>query len=183
MEILSKEWIEKRANRYDETHREEQTVETRLLESIKNIRSPKYLTKDILIEIAQWKTGSGRITKNKLKAEKDDEYIEAVTKKSLDAYEEHNERLVLGILTLLPGVKVRMASAILYFCFPKNYTTMDWRAWESLKSFGKIDGDIKNNDNFEGWKKYNGVCSQISEQYGVSLRDLDKALWEYKGGK
>jgi len=73
-----------------------------------------------------------------------------------------------------------MASTILFFCYPDQYTVMDWRAWESLKALGKVKGGLE--DTYECWQKYNQVCNELSVQHGVTLRELDKALWMYKGG-
>ncbi len=180
---LSKDWIEKWAKNYDDDpiriRRREAEKEDKIFKDIG--KSPAHLTKEVLIKIAVWKTGSGRITKKRLNGEKDGKYIESVTKISLDAYKEHNERLMLEVLTLLPGVKVRMASAILYFCFPEEYTTMDRRAWKALKDLRILKVDIK--DDFEHWKMYNKACLKTAKDNIVPLRELDKALWVLGGKK
>jgi hypothetical protein len=173
--ILNKTWIEDWAKKYDdEYNKKERLQEITIFESIKKIESPpSYLTKEIVWKIAEWKAArvKGHVNKN------DDQFIKDVTQVSLTT---KNERLRLEVLTLLNGVKIRMASAILFFCYPKRYTVMDYRAWNSLKELGKIDGQI--DDTFEGWQKYNEVCKEIAQQNSVSLRTLDKALWKYNGG-
>ena len=110
-------------------------------------------------------------------SENDDKFVRDVTDVSLTT---KNEKLRLKLLTLLNGVSIGVVSAILYFCFPQQYIVMDWRSWHSLVAFGRLNGEIQRN--FDGWKKYNDVCREISKQFGVSLRTLDKALWQYKGG-
>lgn len=57
---------------------------------------------------------------------------------------------------------------------------MDYHAWDSLKAIDKINGEI--GDTFGCWQKYNEICREIAKQNGVSLRKLDKALWQYQGG-
>lgn len=173
MEITEK-WVDNWAKKYDQNNQDEKKKENDVFESIKAIGSPpQCLTKDILIKIADWKAPrtKGYIDKN------DPNYVEEVTRVSFTT---ENEKLKLEALTLLDGVDVRMASAILQFCFPDLYSVMDWRAWESLKNLGKIGRKIENT--YGCYKKYNDVCREIAKQFHVSLRTLDKALWQWKGG-
>ena len=174
---LDKTWIEKSAKKYDDrakANEKECPLENKIFKSIKGMGStPLFLTKDILLCIAEWKAArvKGHVNKN------DEQYIKDITQVSLST---KNERLKIEILTLLNGVQIRMASAILMFCFPEQYTVMDYRAWDSLKAFDKIDEEIT--DTFECWQKYTVICREIATQNGVSLRKLDKALWQYQGG-
>lgn len=171
---LNKTWIESSVKKYDENNTKEYALEKQIFESIKECGSPpSYLTKDILMMIEEWKWGR----KRGLVKENDEQFVRGVTQVS---FATNNERLKLEVLTLLRGVYIRMASAILFFCYPKRYTIMDGRAWESLKALGKIDGEIE--DTFECWQKYNKRCQDIAKQFDISLRELDKALW-YKGDK
>lgn len=172
---LNKAWIEDLAKQYDESNKDENILENKIFESIKEVgQPPSYLTKDILMLIAKWKAVriKGFVNKN------DDQFVRDVTNISLTT---KNERLRLEVLRLLNGVETRMASTILFFCFPERYTVMDYRAWDSLKALGKIDGKIDDNVTFEGWQKYNEVCHEIAKQNSVSLRILDKALWQHYG--
>lgn len=175
---ITREWILQRAAEYDEAHPEEKEKEQELLGSIKKLGSPlQYIGKDILLKIADWKAPriKGYIEKNNPKT--NPSYVEEVTRVSFSA---SNEKLKLEILTLLEGVNIRMATAILQFCFPEEYVVMDWHAWNSLKAAGKIKGEIE--DTYECYKQYNDLCHEISKQFGVPSRVLDKALWQWKGG-
>lgn len=174
--ILDNAWIEDLAKHYDdgEVDGKEYRLERQIFESIKEMGSPPLsLTRDILVDIAKWKAirVMGYVMKN------DEQYVKEVTQVSLST---KNEKLKIEILTLLNGVQIRMASAILFFCFPEQYTVMDYRAWDSLKALDKINGEI--GDTFECWQKYNEICREIAKQNGVSLRELDKALWQFQGG-
>lgn len=165
-----KDWIENGAKTYDDDpkNRDDIALEAKIFKDIG--KSPAHLTTDILKNIEEWKWGRkrGLVKNNK------DQFIIDVTEISLKT---ENKRLRLEILTLLKGVHIRMASAILYFCFPTKQTIMDRYAWNALKYFGELNTDIK--DDFEHWESYNGKCLEIAKKYGVSLRDLDKALWQY----
>lgn len=171
---LTKDWILELARKYDKENQEEKVKEDAILRYIKASGSPPTdLTKPILTKIAEWKAAR---TKRYI-CTNDPKYVEEVARVSLKT---DNERLRLEILTLLNGVGIRMASAMLHFCFPERYTVMDWRAWKSLAKLGKIIGEIE--DTYETYKKYNDVCQGIAKQLRVSLRTLDKALWQWKGG-
>ncbi len=173
--IIDKAWIEDLAKQYDDkVDEKEYRLEIKIFKSIEGMGSPPLsLTKGILLYIAEWKAArvKGHVNKN------DEQYVKEVTQVSLST---KNEKLKIEILTLLNGVQIRMASAILFFCFPEQYTVMDYRAWDSLKALDKINGEI--DDTFECWQKYNEICREIAKQNGVSLRKLDKALWQYQGG-
>jgi len=149
---INKAWIEDFVNQYDEANKNECPLEEQIFESIKGMGSPPLsLTTEILVDIAKWKAArvKGHVMKN------DEQFVREVTQVSLST---KNEKLKLKVLTLLNGVQIRMASAILMFCFPEQYTVMDYRAWDSLKAFDKIDGEI--DDTFECWQKYNEICQQ-----------------------
>ena len=64
-----------------------------------------------------------------------------------------------------------MASTILHFVFPDRYPILDVRAMRAV--------GCKPNYNFEMWKKYIKLCRCAADKYGVTLRDLDRALWTY----
>lgn len=175
MPIIDKAWIEEMAKKYDYgSNKGMVDLENRIFAAIKNVGpSPSYLTKAILMDIVKWKASraKGYASKN------EEQFIIDVTRVSLSA---RNEELKIGVLTLMKGVRYRMASTILYFCFPDRYPIMDWRAWDSLKAEGEIQGEME--DTFESWQEYIGVCRKIAKQNKVSLRTLDKALWKYEGG-
>jgi thermostable 8-oxoguanine DNA glycosylase len=74
-------------------------------------------------------------------------------------------------LTRLKGVDVRTASAMLANIYPGRFTVMDIHA---LRALG-----INNNEKVALYLIYNQICSHIAQKCGVSLRTLDRALWEW----
>ena len=177
--MLSKDWIEKWARKYDERHQEEVELEGAISTEIKEIGSPPtYLTLAILEKIAVWKVAEWRAQRIKgyIGKNKDKDVID-ITQVALTT---HNERLRLEALRILNGVNVRMASSILWFCFPDKYSVMDRYAWKTLQIHRLIDGEMK--DTFECYRYYNKVCGDIVESlkhFGITRRKLDKALWQF----
>ncbi len=77
-------------------------------------------------------------------------------------------------LTALRGVGVPVASALLHFAFPDRYPILDYRALESL-------GHTARRTTYTTlfWISYQEACRQIARENGVSVRTLDKALWQH----
>ena len=79
-------------------------------------------------------------------------------------------RTAVGVLCGLNGVDVPMASAILTTIHPDRYTVIDWRALNALgvkKSWLTVDDYLQ----------YLDFCKAKADELGISLRDLDRALW------
>jgi hypothetical protein len=83
-----------------------------------------------------------------------------------------SEKLAVEILDGLHGVGVPVASAILTVIHPTKYTVIDFRALESL-GVSKWDGSV----NY--YLSYLRACSELAIKHDVSLRTLDRALWQW----
>lgn len=166
------EWsinYDKKAPRRDTLLHEK--IDNKLNELFPN-REIKYITKDILYDIVDWKAPR---VKARTK-DNNDEFVIEVTKHCFSSY---NEQFKIEGLGILKGVSYRVATAILYFCFPKDYTVMDYRAWWTLQKKNELPSTYTIKDDFEHWKNYLEVCKKISNRCDCSLRELDKALWQY----
>jgi hypothetical protein len=155
--VLSKAWIDKWAKVYDRRHQEEVKSEGDISTELKKIGSPPtYLTLAVLKDIAKWKAHRimGYIETN------NDNDVKDITQVALTT---HNERLRLEALMILNGVNVRIASAILWFCFQDKYSVMDRYAWKTLQIHHLIDGELK--DTFEYYEYYNKVCGDIVDSF------------------
>jgi hypothetical protein len=84
------------------------------------------------------------------------------------------ERAALAVLTGLHGVHVPVASAILTAVDPERYTVIDLRALESLGS-KSTDRSV----NF--YLDYLETCRRLAREHRITLRDLDRALWQWWG--
>ena len=73
----------------------------------------------------------------------------------------------------LEGVGAPTASTLLYFAFPDDYPILDVRALESL--------GVKSRSTYpvSFWLAYLETCRTLARRSGISLRTLDKALWQY----
>lgn len=82
------------------------------------------------------------------------------------------EAMAVAVLTALRGVGIPMASAILTAINPDKYTVLDFRALESL--------GVENwPDTMAFYVRYLEACRELAAKHGVSLRSLDRALWQW----
>ena len=81
------------------------------------------------------------------------------------------------ILTAIPGIGLALASAILTVCYPDEYTVLDYRAWETLATLGAEGLPPSYPYHAEGYLAYCFACRSLARASGISLRDLDRALW------
>jgi hypothetical protein len=126
-----------------------------------------YYERSHFLTLCKWK--SARPTKQYEKNTAD--FIRDVTQASLSTT---NEQLRIEILTLLRGVKLPTASVLLHFGATDPYPILDFRALWSLGveiAPSRYDFDL--------WWQYTLFCRQLAEKAGVSMRTLDKALWQY----
>ena len=82
----------------------------------------------------------------------------------------------LKILSELDGISAPMGSVLLTFWHPEFYTVMDQRAVASLIAATFWNG--KREANIYEYPQYLTRCHVISEETGLSLRDIDRALWQ-----
>jgi hypothetical protein len=84
-----------------------------------------------------------------------------------------SEKSAIDTLDRLHGVGIPMASAILTTIYPEKYTVIDIRALESL-------GVSKwPTDSLDYYVSYLRKCRELSQEHHVSLRTLDRALWQW----
>ena len=130
------------------------------------VRRQGYLTRDQFLTIAEWKTARSRP-----RCERNaDAYVREVTGAALAS---PHEGFKINMLRLLEGVEWPTASVILHFCDRGRYPILDVRAlWASGL-------DKPPSHSFALWMAYTEYLRGVAEKAGVSMRTLDKALWQY----
>ena len=129
-------------------------------------RKNGYLDTNNLFEICDWKSS------RKASGAKDNSEltVKEITKFSFSTSDDCSR---ISTLTLLKGVMWPTASVILHFCVDDRYPILDVRAIWSL-------GEEKPSYyTFKYWSEYVAKCQEIADRNNVSVRYLDKALWQY----
>jgi len=131
------------------------------------VRTRGYLKRQEFLRIGDWKTKRVRRGRERNPTE----YVAAITKA---AFESTSERFRIEVLTLLDGVAWPTASVILHFAKNPTYPILDVRALWSLGC-----GAGPHTYDFSFWWSYVEFCRRTAKRCQVSVRDLDKALWQY----
>ena len=89
------------------------------------------------------------------------------------AFAAGDETARIAALLSLDGVGVPTGSALLHFAFPDRYPVLDVRALESLGVRGRSTYPPA------FWLAYLDACRALAAAHGVTVRTLDKALWQF----
>ena len=141
-------------------------ADERIERTLQAARDRGHMTSDELRATARWKYPGNRLVS--LVAENTPDEIAEITRVSFAAT---SERLRIGALLALHGIGWPMASVILHFAFPGRYPILDVRVMHT------IDGPRVYN--FDGWTRITKFCRNKSAEYGVTMRELDRALWTH----
>jgi hypothetical protein len=125
-----------------------------------------YYTRAEFLRVCEWKTARSRpkVAVNSAAA------IRRATRTALGV---PDEAVRMVALTSLAGVGVPTASTLLHFAYPDDYPLLDVRALASLGSNPRSSYPVG------FWLEYLACCRALATEAGVSLRTLDKALWQH----
>jgi uncharacterized protein len=126
---------------------------------------------DDLLWLYGWKTRNRSV--RRFRANDPARAVEA-TRVALDARTPEPDRM--AALTALDGVGYPVASCVLHFAHTDPYPILDVRALESL---GYRTQRTTYSERF--WQDYVAACRALATGHGVSMRDLDRALWTWPG--
>ena len=130
-------------------------------------RERRELGKDLFVRIARWK--SVRKTPN-YEANSEDQ-VRSATRA---AFRAESDAGALAALTVLNGVAVRTASALLQWLLPDRYPILDFRIVRAL-------GEAKPS-NWDDPRLYERIAAVVrghAKRLEVDLRTLDRALWAW----
>jgi len=153
--------IENIADRYEYTREENELIQLR-----SEIQRKGHLNKRQLQIVSKWKAprSAGHVEKNT------NDYIKEMTS---FAFSTKNERARIEALTILDGVSWPIASVLLHFFYKDPYPILDFKALWS------VNLEVPKQYKYSFWEPYVLFCRAIAERNGVSMRVLDRALWQY----
>ena len=129
-------------------------------------REQGYLTKTQFLALAKWKT-----PRSQPRCERNDaEFVEEVTGRALES---KNDRFKIESLLLLDGVAWPTASVFLHFCDRGSHPILDYRALWSLGIATPPPYD------YRLWAAYSKFTRELAAKARVTMRNLDRALWQY----
>ena len=133
---------------------------------VRPARARGHLLRREFLALCRWKTprSQPRCRRN------GDDYIREVTRIALGT---KNEELKIRMLLLLDGVSWPTASVILHFCDRGKYPILDVRALWSV-GLRRVPAY-----SFTLWHAYTLFIRSINRRTGLSMRTIDRALWQY----
>ena len=140
--------------------------ETRLRAVGGAVRARGHYTREEFIEVCGWKTPRSR---PKVASNSSAAVVDATGR----ALRTADEGARIGALLTLSGVGVPTASVLLYCAFPDDYPIIDVRALESLGVKPRSQYPVS------FWLEYLSACRELARRRAVSVRTLDKALWQH----
>lgn len=173
---LSRRLLEQKVNDYEDPIYDE---ELERLKTLPEAFATDEWTIDDLEWIIKWKVGTAfeKPTLRHIRSNSDEQIRRAIeTAVNASAVGEK-----VNALTSIKGVGVPVASAILLFINPERYTVIDVRAWGALHELGYVDRELSDDPTAEEYLIYLGACWTLANEYDVSLRTLDMALWALGG--
>jgi hypothetical protein len=140
--------------------------ERRLLRLRDTVRTNGYLTKGQLRLLAEWKSprSSPNVDNNSQR------FVKEVTAFALTC---RDERARIESLTVLDGVLWPTASVVLHLYHRDPYPIVDFRALWSVHT------EPPTRYSYAFWQSYVDFCRSLAKRNRVSMRTLDRALWQY----
>lgn len=160
---LTSTWVSRWAELYRTT--EMGTRERDALKAGDEARRKGYFTIQSGLLVVRWKSPRS-VTYFGRNAGPD---VEEITRLALGASDHLKHRL----LSLLHGVSTGVAGALLTAYDQDAFTMYDWRAFDSHE---RLEGGIEEPQELGYWT-YTQESRRLAGDLGVSLRNLDRALW------
>jgi len=139
----------------------------------RRVKSQGFMTKNDFLTVTHWKSPRAR----KHCEANSEEYVRAVTRTALIT---PNEEFRIRSLTCLCGVDWPTASAILHLTHTDPYPLMDWRAMWTLGVYDQYMDSVFGPTTFQAWWwPYTLYCRKLAQECRLSMRTVDRALWQY----
>jgi len=139
-------------------------------------RTPFFLTGAELDRVFQWKLRGqyGRQSARRMRNSED--AYHAVTEavfKVVGPQFEYECMIRLGLLSVLPGVGVPVASAVLALTEPQQYCVVDFRGWRT------VFGEERQSFSIADYLRYRAEVARLAADLGWPVQEADLAIWEY----
>jgi hypothetical protein len=145
-------------------------------EKIKGERNPFYITGSELEQILVWKLDKQIGRQREIRKSNSEKAIQEISKLAFaecDVNDEYETEIRVGALSLLKGVEIPIASAILALVLPSKYAVIDFRVWHQLFD------ETKESFSMGDYKKYLHIIREIAKELNKTCQEIDMAIWSY----
>jgi hypothetical protein len=144
---------------------------------LKNKRTPFYLSLDELEIILRWKLRTQYARTTKVRLKNTNENINLITQMAFlisHPDKKIETALKLRSLTLIYGVEIPVASAILTLCFPEKYSVIDFRNWRQVFNEHKK----KTQYSVSEYCNYLDIINSMAIEFSFTTQEIDMAIWQ-----
>ena len=144
-----------------------------LINKLKDVKQKGFFTKEQFLDVVRWK--SPRPEKHYLSNSE-----ESVVETSRKMLSTDSEDLKMSILDSLNGVSIAVAFSLLTIVDPKNYGIIDIRVWQLLHKYDEVKTKPGGQGfNLDDWKLYLSILKKYASQFNVTVRDIERILFEH----
>jgi len=148
--------------------RDEATAECEFERLLSMARDAGALDQELFVRLARWK--SPRPTKYYQR-----NTPEAIRHATSRAFRAHTDAEAIRALTVLDGVAVRTATALLHWMRPSRYPILDYRVVSALG-----EAEPRDWNDLDYYSRIAHRIRTIAADLDVDLRTLDRALWAWQ---
>ena len=142
-----------------------------LFEEINKNKEKKFLNKEEFLKICMWK--SPRPKKYYLMNSE-----ESIIKITRELFLTESELIKIERLTILKGVSIAVASAILTAIDQEKYGIIDIRAWQTLHTYGEVTNKPKGKGfDIEDWMIYLKILREKAIKFNTTPRQIEICLF------
>lgn len=156
--------------------RTEDPAVLKLIQGLGHVREHGFFTKLEFLRMCNWKSPRPQ---RHFKANSE----ELIVSTSKMVFTTHCEETRLNLLIGLKGVGIPVASAILTLTEPTAYGVLDTRVWRLLYLYNEVTVKPSGtNFSTQDWLRYLEILRLWAKQFGVSVRSIERTLFEYHKG-
>ena len=146
---------------------------SQIIQQVRHTRKDKQLSRGEFLQICRWKSPRAIRQYGRNRRVTIARTIRAVLST-------RSEQRRLAYLTNLKGVSVPMASAILTLINPDRYGILDIRVWRLLYEIKSVRTNPRGQGfSFRNWYHYLRKLRYLAKQLKVSVRTVERTLFEY----
>jgi hypothetical protein len=144
-----------------------------VIKSVSDVRQKGFFDKGQFLKMGAWKSPRPK----KWYESNEENKIIKISGQALTSLDEAEK---IEYLTLLKGVSVPVASAILMLINPSNYGVIDIRVWQLMYLYGEVDSKpggigFRTGD----WCKYLSILRKYAKSHKVMVRDIERTLFSH----
>jgi hypothetical protein len=142
-----------------------------IISSVCEVKRRGFFNKEQFLKMGIWKSPRPK----KWYESNDENKIIKISRQALNASKEEDK---IEYLTLLKGVSIPVASALLALIDPINYGVIDIRVWQLMYLYGEVDSKPSGKGfRINDWCNYLSILRKYAKKFNVKTRNIERTLF------